>query len=97
MRKLLVGSSPCPPWVQIDHEQIPYSRQKLRTSGVLVKEGAEILKEYRPGGKNQGQSGFIRDYAALATAIKNGFWDLFYSNFKFNSKLLYCHEKSNSK
>jgi len=53
MRNLLVGSSPCPRWVQIDHEQIPYSRQKLRTSGVLVKEGAEIFKEYRLGGKNQ--------------------------------------------
>jgi hypothetical protein len=83
--------------VHIDHEQIPYSKQKLRTSGELVKEGAEILKEYRPGGRNQGQSGFIRDYATLATAIKNVFCNFFYPDFNLNSKLLYCYDKSNSK
>jgi hypothetical protein len=97
MKNLLVGLSPCPLWVQIDHEQIPYSKQKLRTSGVLVKEGAEILKEYRPGGRNKKQSGFIRDYTTLAIAVKNSFCDFFYPNFNLNSKLMYCYDKSNSK
>jgi hypothetical protein len=30
--------------VQIDYGQIPSGRQKLRTSGVLVKEGGEFLR-----------------------------------------------------
>ena len=41
---------------------------------MFVKEGAEIYKEYRPGGKNKAQAGLIRDHAAtLATAIPKRF------------------------